>query len=509
MNAPCRKEDILSTIQALQALSKQTKAEVYLVGGFVRDLLRNKNNTDFDVVVRNLPMNTIESFLKKYGKVKRVNMSVVNDLFGVSIMLFRAFNDDMEAQISLPRRGKLQIPATHNTLQQDARFRDFRLNAMYLPICYKNRNEVIDNVGGKSDIKKRIIRANGSPKERIKESPIRMMRAISLAARTNYRIHPQLMEAITENASLIENAPAEAVRSEFDKVLLSKRPSKYLKLMLKVGLLKYVAPELNDCVNVGQDTQYHKYDVFTHLIYATDNSERDLVLRLAALLHDIGKPSTRKEYKRNSRVTFHKHEVISVRLTKTFLKRLRYPNDISRQVLHLVKYHMFHYTRDWTDAAVRKFIRKAGITEEYMTEKMISKFPLFKLRAAERLGNGLKSEAVTDRQRDFEARILEVYNESKALEIKDLDINGTVIMEIFNIRPGIEVGNILKHLLEQVLETPNLNNRRDLLKLTTEYLHQRREEEKNGGPLHDMRRGDREGSNLRGLPRNKQRKALS
>ena len=497
----------MNTIQALQALSKQTKAEVYLVGGFVRDLLRNKNNTDFDVVVRNLPMNAIESFLKKYGKVKRVNMAVVNDHFGVSIMLFRAFDDDMEAQISLPRRGKLQIPATHNTLQQDARFRDFRLNAMYLPITYRNRREVIDNVGGKSDIKKRIIRANGSPKERIKESPIRMMRAISLAARTNYRIHPQLMDAITENAALIEDAPVEAVRNEFDKVLLSKRPSKYLKLMLKVGLLKYVAPELNDCVNVGQDKQYHKYDVFTHLIYATDNSERDLVLRLAALLHDIGKPATRKEYR--GRVTFHKHEVISVRLTKNFLKRLRYPNDISRQVLHLVKYHMFHYTRDWTDAAVRKFIRKAGIDKEYLTKKNISKFPLFKLRSAERLGNGLKDEAVTDRQRDFETRLLEVYNESKALEVKDLEINGNVIMEIFNIRPGIEVGNILKHLLEKVLETPNLNNRRDLLKMTTEYLHQKREEDKNGGTVHDMRSGDREGSNMRRLPGNKQRKALS
>lgn len=498
----------MSTIQALQALQKQTKAEVYLVGGFVRDLLRNKNNTDFDVVVRNLPMNAIESFLKGYGRVKKVNMAVVNDLFGVSIMLFRAFDDDMEAQISLPRRGKLQIPATHNTLQQDARFRDFRLNAMYLPVCYRGRKDIIDNVGGRSDIKKRVIRANGSPKERIKESPIRMMRAISLAARTNYRIHPQLMEAITENVSLIENAPVEAVRDEFNKILLSKRPSKYLKLMLKVGLLKYVAPELNDCVNVGQDTQYHKYDVFTHLIYATDNAQKDLTLRLAALLHDIGKPSTRKEQKNGAgrRVTFHKHEVISVRLTKTFLKRLRYPNDIARQVLHLVKFHMYHYTRDWTNAAVRKFIRKAGLTEEYMTEKTIDDFPLFKLRAAERLGNGLKGEAVTDRQRDFEARILEVYNESRVLEIRDLDINGSVIMETFNIRPGIEVGNILKHLLERVLETPSLNNRLDLLKLTTEYIHQRRED---GRAVHDMRGRDRQGSDMRRLSKDKQRKALS
>lgn len=470
----------MNTIQALQALDKKTKAEVYLVGGFVRDLLRNKNNEDFDVVVKNLPLNAVESFLRKYGKVKKVNMAAVNDMFSVSIMLFRAFDDDMEAQISLPRRGKMQIPATHNTLQQDARFRDFRINAMYLPVNYRGRKDVIDPVGGKTDIKKRVIRANGSPKERIKESPIRMLRAVSLAARTNYRIHPQLMNSIKENAALIDKAPVEAIRAEFNKILLSKKPSKYIKLLLNLGLLKYIAPELNDCVNVGQDTQYHKYDVFTHLIYATDNAERDLILRLAALLHDIGKPATRKEVKNGHgrRVTFHKHEVVSVRLAKNFLKRLRYDNDTSRQVLNLVKFHMFHYTRDWTNAAVRKFIRKVGLDDKYMKESEIQKFPLFKLRAAERLGNGLKGEAVTDRQRDFEERIIEVYRESKALEIRDLEINGNVIMETFNLQPGVEVGNILKYLLEKVLETPTLNNRLDLLKLTTEYIHRKKEENK-------------------------------
>ncbi len=463
----------MNTIQALQALQKETKAEVYLVGGFVRDLLRKKNNTDFDVVVRNLPMNAIEGFLKKYGRVKKVNMAVVNDKFGVSIMLFRAFDDDMEAQISLPRRGKMQIPATHNTLKQDARFRDFRINAMYLPVNYSGRKQVIDLVSGKEDIKKRLIRANGSPNERIKESPIRMLRAISLASRTNYRIHPELMKAIKNNAQLIERAPVEAIRAELNKIIMSKRPSKYFILLLKVGLLEYVLPELNYCVNVNQDAQYHKYDVFTHLIYAVDNSEPDLVLRWAALLHDIGKPATRKEIKNGGgvRVTFHKHEVVSVRLARAFLKRLRFDGETARQILNLVKFHMFHYTRDWTNAAVRKFIRRVGMDDFYMTEKNIGKFPLFKLRAAERLGNGLKDVAVTERQKDFEARILEVYRESKVTDIKDLEVNGSVIMETFNIPPGVEVGLILKHLLDKVLERPELNNRLELLKLATEYLY--------------------------------------
>lgn len=466
----------MNTIQALKALGSQTRAEVFLVGGFVRDYLRRKNNKDFDVVVRNLPINQIEMFLSKYGKVKRVNLSKVNDLFSVSILLFRAFKDDMEAQISLPRRGKLQIPDTHNTLRQDARFRDFRINAMYLPIDYKSSKDVIDLVEGRKDIDERVIRANGSAKERIKESPIRMMRAISLAARTEYRLEPELLESIQELAFMLDKAPVEAIREEFNKILLSKKPSKYLRLLLKTGLLEKIAPEVQRCVGVGQDEQYHKYDVFTHLIYATDYSDHNLVLRLAALLHDIGKADTRKEIVNGEgrRVTFHKHEMVSVKLAKNFLKRLKYDNDTIREVLNLVQNHMFHYTRDWTDAAVRKFIRKVGMSEKFLSERMIEEFPLFKLRSAERLGNGLKDVAITERQKDFQQRILEVFKESKALDIKDLDINGKVIMETFNLKPGIQIGQILSFLFEKVLEKPELNNQLELLKLTTEFLHNAR-----------------------------------
>jgi hypothetical protein len=132
---------------------------------------------------------------------------------------------------------------------------------------------------------------------------------------------------------------------------------------------------------------------------------------------------------------------------------------------------MYHYTREWTDAAVRKFIRKSEISPDYMTADKIGTFPLFRLRAGERLGNGLKGIAVTDRQKDFEKKIIDVYKQTTGLEIKDLDIDGDVLMETFRIKPGVQVGKILKFLLERVLERPSLNNRLDLLKLTTEYLH--------------------------------------
>ena len=465
----------MNTVEVLQRLDRETKAEVFLVGGFVRDYLRRKNNVDLDVVIRRMSLRNIKKFLRQYGRVKEVKLAKTNDSFAVNILLFRASREDYEAQITLPRRGKMQIPDSHNTLKQDVMFRDFRINAMYLPINYRSRNDIIDLVGGRKDVMARRLTSNGSADERMKESPIRMMRAICLASRTNYVIDEEIIDAITNNVELITKCPVEAIQDEFNQILMSKKPSKYLRLLKKTGLLDYIAPEVSQCVGVKQDTRYHKYDVFTHLIYSVDNCDPDLVIRLAALLHDTGKPATRKE-DNDGHVSFHKHEMVSVRLAREFLKRLRYDTRTARAVIALVKNHMYHYTREWTDAAVRKFIRKVDLTDEYLTAAKISTFPLFRLRAGERLGNGLKGIAVTDRQRDFERRLIDVFKESTGLSINDLDINGHVLMDTFRLESGQQIGEIKKFLLDKVLEKPSLNNRLELLKLTTEYLHKKRGE---------------------------------
>lgn len=462
----------MKTIEVLRKLNAETKAEVYLVGGFVRDYLRNKQNADLDIVIRNLSLRNVKKFLGRHGHLKDVTLSKTNEALEVGILLFKAFDDVAEAQITLPRRGKKQIPDSHNTLRQDMRFRDFRINAMYLPINYSSKKDVIDLVGGKEDIASRTISSNGSAVERIKESPIRMLRAMSLAARTNYSISEDLIEAITANSALINKCSPETIQAELNEILLSKKPSKYLRLLRKTGLLFHIAPEIDNCVGVKQDTRYHKYDVFTHLIYTVDNCDYDLTIRLAGLLHDVGKPVVRKELAgKEKRVTFHKHEMVSVKLARDFMKRLRYDNDTTKDVLMLVKYHMYHFTREWTDSAIRKFIKKVELNEEFITEDRIGRFPLFRLRAAERLGNGLKGTAVTDRQKDFEKKIVDIYKESCGLEIKDLKVNGTKIMETFNLGPGVHIGDILKFLLDMVLEEPSLNDELTLLKLTTEYLH--------------------------------------
>lgn len=470
----------MNTIQVLQRLDKETKAEVFLVGGFVRDYLRNKKNNDLDIVIRKLSYKNIKKFLARFGSLKEVSLSKTNDSFEVTILLFRAKGCDMEAQISLPRRSKEQIPDSYNTLNQDARFRDFKLNCLYLPINYRSKKDVIDPVGGKDDIKNRKISPNGSAVERFRESPVRMLRAISLAARTDYTIDDKIIDGIVKCAHLIERVPYEVIRDEFNKMVMSKKPSKYLRLLNKTGLLAHFAKELTNCIKCKQDKRYHKYDVFTHLLYTCDNADDDLVIRLAGLLHDVGKAIVRREIpdgKHGTRVTFHKHEMLSVKLGREFLLRLKYDNDTIEQVLLLVKHHMFHYTREWTDGALRKFIVKVGLTDEYMTEEKIGDFPLFKLRAAERLGNGFKKIPVTERQKDFERRLINVYNSSRGFTIKDLVIDGKDIMSIFKIPQGSTVGAILRYLLDKVLTNPELNERVTLLKLVTEYIATQDEDE--------------------------------
>ena len=450
----------MSTLQALRRLQEKTKAEVFLVGGFVRDYARGKTNDDIDIVIRKLDMKYIIEFLSTLGTCKKVNLTD-----NMEIMLFRAREDKTVAQITLPRRNLQQIADKNNTLRQDAKYRDFSINSLYLPINYASKKDIIDPLEhGRIDITEGVIRTYHL--DLFKMSPIRLLRMVSLAARTGYRIPDVLLKQAVKDAHLLVQAPAELLRKEFNKILLSKKPSKYLKLLHRLNLLHIVAPELAACVGVTQDTKYHKYDVFSHLIYTCDNTEPNLILRLAGLLHDIGKPGTRKKI--GKRVTFHKHEMLSVKLTKALLNRLRYDSKTKTEVLNLVRLHMYHYTREYGNSAVRRFIKKVAITEDMLDN--LNDLPLFKLRQAERLGNGLKTEPVTQRQLDFEDRIRKIFSRGGGLALKDLDINGHIIIEAFEIDDGVLVGKILDHLLEQVQRDKKVNERFTLIELTLQYL---------------------------------------
>jgi len=456
----------MKTLEALRRLEKDTKAEVYIVGGYVRDFLRRKKNKDLDIVVRNITLNRVAKYLNKFGKTKQLAIHNVIGTEPVVFVSFRAQHDTMEAQITLVKglgkwKGKINA-----SLKQDSSQRDFAINAMYLPINNISSKKIIDYWGGKNDIAARQILSVGAAKEKFQKSPIRILRAFSMAARTKYVITNHVKHAIEECSSLLLNVSQEAIRAEFEDILLCHKPSLYLKSMLSLGVLEIILPELAKCYHCKQDKRYHKYNVFDHLVYSCDNIEPNLVLRLAALFHDIGKPFSRKEI--NGKITFHTHEVTGAKETAVILRRLRFDNETILKVTHLVRMHMYHYTHEYTDAGVRKFISNAKITEEDL--KDLTNFPLFKLRAAERLGNGFKSQGVTKKQLSFEAHIIKVFNRNPSLSVKNLKINGTDIKQIFNLKPSPLIGEILNNLLKIVMEDPKANEFNILVHYTLDYL---------------------------------------
>jgi tRNA nucleotidyltransferase/poly(A) polymerase len=456
----------MNTLQALKRLQNETKAEVFLVGGFVRNYIRNKKSNNLSVVIRKVDKKIIIDFLEKYGKCIAVKS---DDIYTQKTMLFRASGDNREAQISLPRRGsQAHIIDKNNTLRQDAKCRDFKINALYLPINFTSKKDVIDPRGGLINIKLRTIFYTTS--YFCSGSPIRVLRAISLAAETGYKLSNSLKKSIKEEKYRVSWANKDDIRKELNKILLSDKPSTYLSMMQSIEMLVYVMPELSRCAGVKQDPRYHKYDVFTHNILTCDNIEPDIVLRLAAVLHDVGKPDSRKIIK--GRVTFHKHEMASVKRANTFLSRLLYDGKIKENVLSLIRMHMYHYTREFTDAAVRRFIKRAGIDEKSV--KNLKELPLFKLRSAERLGNGLKKEPVTPKQISFEKRIKKVFESGDYKPEIVIDINKRIIIKAFDIPPGKEVDNILHYLTERVKHNKKLNNRIDLIQITLQYIKNKR-----------------------------------
>jgi poly(A) polymerase/tRNA nucleotidyltransferase (CCA-adding enzyme) len=193
---------------------------------------------------------------------------------------------------------------------------------------------------------------------------------------------------------------------------------------------------------------------------------------VAALFHDVGKPQTREEKVNrngNVKVTFYNHEVVSSKLAKRILKRLGFENRIVSEVTDLIYLHMYNYEpEEWTEAAVRRFIRKAKITNRQL--KDLPNLPIFLLRRADRMANGHSLKAISYRQRLFEKRIEEVYNRSKVLDIKDLSIDGSTIMGKFNLKPGPTIGHILNYLLSIVIEDQKMNTEESLINATSDYL---------------------------------------
>ncbi len=472
-------------LKALRELRKEHGAEVFLVGGAVRDLIRKKVPNDIDTVVRGIEPAVFEDFLRKKG-----TLSLVGKSFGV--YLFKPHGVDTPIEIAFPRterstgEGHRQFEVSSNpgiSIKEDSGRRDFTINAMYISLDdirdngKFDRKDVIDFHHGLEHIKRRLIVAVGDPNDRIKEDPLRMLRALVLIARTGYRLEGDIFAALKRNAELITSVSWERIGKEIVKIMESSKPSRAFKTMSRTGLIEHVLPELADCVGCGQNPKYHSYPVFEHVIYAADaacSMTDDIVIRFSALCHDLGKAPTREVRPGGSGpndVSFHNHEIVSTKLTFKMFQRLKFPKDFTLQVIHLIRFHQYKYERTWTDKAVRRFIRKAGILKEHLDD--LEHHPQFVLRMADRMGNKLKAHLpVTIKQRDFQNRITKVYHASSAHSLRELAINGDVIKQELNLAPGPKIGQIMRFLFETVEDTPEVNNSGDLIRIARQFLEE-------------------------------------
>lgn len=429
--------------------------EAYIVGGCVRDLLLGKIPDDWDITTNAKPEQIKKIFPKSFYENKFLTVTVLTEseslkLREVEITTFRS-----EAKYT-DKRHPDEIKVAKN-LKEDLARRDFTINAIALSALNK-KNEVQDFFNGQDDLKNKIIRAVGDPEERFAEDALRMMRAIRFATTLDFEIEPKTLEAIKKNAVSLKLISQERIRDEFIKIIMSDRPAEGIELLRSSGLLKYILPELEEGYEVGQN-KHHIFDCYQHSVKALEYAAKEkfsYIVRIASLLHDVGKPRSKRGEGLDS--TFYGHEVIGAKMTEKILERLKFPKKEAEKISKLVRYHLFYYNVDEvSDSSVRRLVRQVG--PENMEE-------LLQVRMADRIGSGVpKAEPYKLRHLKY---VIDKVSQDP-ISTKMLKANGKDVMDILKIQPGPKVGQILDILLGFVLLDPE-NNKKDFLAKEIERL---------------------------------------
>ena len=449
--------------------------EVYLVGGCVRDLLLNRNITDWDMTTNATPEQILQLFPDGFYDNLFGTVGIAVDVIARSKTTKQSTlqQEDSHAdtrddeslkgiiEITTYRTEKNYMDNRHpeqvswgKTLEEDLQRRDFTINAMAASL--NDNIQIIDPYEGQKDLDAKLVRAVGDPNQRFKEDGLRLMRAIRFATQLSFQIEEKTLEAITQDAALLQNISGERIRDELLKILGSEYPYEGIMLLKNTGLLQYILPELLEGIDVSQvrPGRHHTSDVFTHNLLALKlTPATDPIVRLATLIHDVGKPRVRSEDE-NGYVIFFNHEVVGSKIAYGIANRFHLSKKEREKIVTLVRWHMFTVDEHITDAAVRRFIRRVGVDN---VKDMID------LRIGDRLGSGTET-AESWRLKDFKKRIEEQLQPGP-FSINDLAIDGNDIMQEMNLKPGREIGELLQKLFLEVDE--------DLEKNTKEYLLQR------------------------------------
>lgn len=456
----------LPVLRILESLN-QAGFEAHIVGGCIRDILLAREPKDWDITTNARP-EAIQSIFPDH---------VYENIFGtVSVKVERfqrttpeqALNDIIEVTTYRTETGyhdhRRPDQVTFITsLTEDLSRRDFTINAIAAAIDSRKDTwctlSIFDPFDGQRDLEKRVIRAVGNPAQRFNEDALRMLRAVRFVSEfhrfskeddTPWHIEAETLTAIRDYASHLQKISPERVRDELSRILLTQNPAAGITLLQTTGLLKYIIPELEEGIGVGQNL-HHIYTVWEHNLRALETCPSPkLSVRLAALLHDVGKPRTKQGD--GYRSTFYNHDHVGARMTRGILTRLRYPRAVINHATLLVDNHLFYYNvGEVTPASIRRLIKKVGLENMH---------DLMDVRIGDRLGSGVP-KAKPYKLRHLEYMIDKVSNDP--LSVKMLKINGQDLMQALDIAPGPKIGAILDVLLSETIEDPTINTRETLL----------------------------------------------
>lgn len=439
-------KEVLRVTDALRA----SGFEAYVVGGCVRDLLIGREPNDWDVTTNANPEQIQGLFPNTYYTNEFGTVGVVNDGSEGNLKVVEVTPYRLEGKYSDARRPDTVIFS--QKIEDDLKRRDFTINALaYDPASGK----LIDLYDGLLDMEKGMVRAVGDAKERFEEDALRILRAVRIAAELGFSIDAQTLKAIEGSAPQLEKISKERVRDEFVRIIQSAQPKETLILSQKLGILRHILPELEEGIGIEQN-QAHKYDVYEHNLRALQHAadkEWSFEVRLSALLHDIGKPKSRRWSDEKKDWTFHGHDVVGAKMAKKILENLKFSRETIDVVTKMVRWHMFFSDPEKvTLSAVRRIIVNVGREN---IERLIE------LRICDRIGTGRPKEQPF-RLRKYQAMIDEALRDP--ISVSMLKIDGRRLIEMGE-KPGPRMGWALHALLEEVLDDPTKN--------TAEYLEGR------------------------------------
>ena len=433
-------------------IADELKAEAYVVGGYVRDLLLGKEVHDVDIVVVGDGVAFARSVADRLG----IKDPVVFEKFQTAMLpIENGKIEFVSAREESYAADSRKPEVKQSTLAGDLSRRDFTVNAMAASINQKHFGKITDLFHGQADLKKKLLRTPLEPQKTFDDDPLRMMRALRFASKLQFSVHEDALEAIAAMASRISIVSKERISDEFMKILASPKPSVGLKLLQETGLSKYVFPELDAMVGVEQRKDYHHKDVFLHTLKVVDNiceNTEDVWLRFVALAHDIAKPMT-KSFKEGIGWTFHGHEDLGARMMKSIFRRMRLPMDKLPYVEKLVRLHlrpMVLVSEEVTDSAVRRLLFETG---EDIDDLMVLCRADITSQNPNRVSRYLKNyDLVMEKMKEVE--------EKDKLRNWQPPVRGEEIMSVCNLQPSPMVG-VLKTMIEEAILDGKIPNEHD------------------------------------------------